>query len=101
MEKADNRGVAEGEDAYLNGTTGLPVGIHEIDGLNSHNVLRRNRSLSALVHNGGRKGWLYYAHRHMPLVVYLAHRVLDRRSCMLLLDRKIPLFVSNLYNLFR
>ncbi len=28
MEKADNRGVAEGEDGYLNGTTGLPVGIH-------------------------------------------------------------------------
>ena len=27
-EKADNRGVAEGEDGYLNGTTGLPVGIH-------------------------------------------------------------------------
>lgn len=28
MEKADNRGVAEGEDGYFNGTTGLPVGIH-------------------------------------------------------------------------
>ncbi len=28
MEKADNRGVAEGEDGYLNGTTGLVVGIH-------------------------------------------------------------------------
>ncbi len=26
--KADNRGVAEGEDEYFNGTTGLPVGIH-------------------------------------------------------------------------
>ena len=25
-EKEDNRGVAEGEDGYLNGTTGLPVG---------------------------------------------------------------------------
>jgi hypothetical protein len=24
----DNRGGAEGEDGYLNGTTGLPVGIH-------------------------------------------------------------------------
>ena len=28
MEKADNHGVAEGEDGYFNGTTGLPVGIH-------------------------------------------------------------------------
>ena len=28
MEKADNRGVAEGEDGYFNGTAGLPVGIH-------------------------------------------------------------------------
>ncbi len=28
MEKADNPGVAEGEDGYFNGTTGLPVGIH-------------------------------------------------------------------------
>ena len=28
MEKADNHGVAEGEDGYCNGTTGLPVGIH-------------------------------------------------------------------------
>ena len=28
MEKADNRGVAEGEDGYFNGTTGLPVGSH-------------------------------------------------------------------------
>ena len=28
QEKADNRGVAEGEDGYFNGTTGLPVGIH-------------------------------------------------------------------------
>jgi hypothetical protein len=27
-DKADNRGVAEGEDGYFNGTTGLPVGIH-------------------------------------------------------------------------
>ena len=27
-EKADNRGVAEGEDGYFNGTTDLPVGIH-------------------------------------------------------------------------
>ena len=27
-EKADNHGVAEGEDGYFNGTTGLPVGIH-------------------------------------------------------------------------
>jgi hypothetical protein len=26
--KADNRVVAEGEDGYFNGTTGLPVGIH-------------------------------------------------------------------------
>jgi len=25
---ADNRGVAEGEDGYFNGTTGLPVGLH-------------------------------------------------------------------------
>ena len=30
MEKADNHGVAEGEDGYFNGTTGLPVGIHEL-----------------------------------------------------------------------
>ena len=29
-EKADNHGVAEGEDGYFNGTTGLPVGIHGI-----------------------------------------------------------------------
>jgi len=28
MEKADNHGLAEGEDGYFNGTTGLPVGIH-------------------------------------------------------------------------
>ncbi len=27
-DKADNRGVAEGQDEYINGTTGLPVGIH-------------------------------------------------------------------------
>ena len=27
-EKVDNRGVAEGEDGYFNGTTDLPVGIH-------------------------------------------------------------------------
>jgi hypothetical protein len=27
-DKVDNRGVAEGEDGYFNGTTGLPVGIH-------------------------------------------------------------------------
>ena len=27
-DRADNRGVAEGEDGYFNGTTGLPVGIH-------------------------------------------------------------------------
>jgi len=27
-DKADNRGVAKGEDGYFNGTTGLPVGIH-------------------------------------------------------------------------
>jgi len=27
-EKADNHGVAEGEDGYFNGTTGLHVGIH-------------------------------------------------------------------------
>ena len=27
-DKADNRGVAEGEDGYFNGATGLPVGIH-------------------------------------------------------------------------
>ena len=26
--KADNRVVAEGEDGYFNGTTGLPVGLH-------------------------------------------------------------------------
>lgn len=26
--EADNRVVAEGEDGYLNGTTGLPVGFH-------------------------------------------------------------------------
>jgi hypothetical protein len=26
--KADNRGVAEGEDGYFNETKGLPVGIH-------------------------------------------------------------------------
>jgi len=25
---ADNRGVAEGEDGYFNGTTGLPLGVH-------------------------------------------------------------------------
>jgi hypothetical protein len=29
-EKADNRGVAEGEDGYFNGTTGLPVEIQYI-----------------------------------------------------------------------
>ena len=28
--ETDNRGVAEGEDGYFNGTTGLPVGIHYI-----------------------------------------------------------------------
>jgi len=28
---ADNHGVAEGEDGYFNGTTGLPVGIHFAD----------------------------------------------------------------------
>ncbi|RLC05788.1 MAG: hypothetical protein DRH90_05145 [Deltaproteobacteria bacterium] len=28
--KADNRGVAEGEDGYFNGTTGLPVGFHSV-----------------------------------------------------------------------
>ena len=28
MEKEDNRGVAEGEDRYFNGTMGLHVGIH-------------------------------------------------------------------------
>jgi hypothetical protein len=27
-DKADNRGVAEGEDGYFNETAGLPVGIH-------------------------------------------------------------------------
>ena len=27
-DKADNRVVAEGEDGYFNGTTGLPVGLH-------------------------------------------------------------------------
>ena len=27
-DRADNRGVAEGEAGYFNGTTGLPVGIH-------------------------------------------------------------------------
>ena len=26
--EADNRGVAEGEDGYFRGTTGLPVGLH-------------------------------------------------------------------------
>jgi len=26
--KADNRGVAAGEDGYFYGTTGLPVGLH-------------------------------------------------------------------------
>ena len=26
--EADNRDVAEGEVGYLNGTTGLPVGLH-------------------------------------------------------------------------
>jgi hypothetical protein len=26
--EADNRGVAEGEDGYCKGTTGLPVGLH-------------------------------------------------------------------------
>jgi len=30
-DKADNRGVAEGEDGYFNGTTGLPVGIHSVN----------------------------------------------------------------------
>ena len=28
IDEADNHGVAEGEDGYFNGTTGLPVGIH-------------------------------------------------------------------------
>jgi hypothetical protein len=28
IDKADNRGVAEGEDGYFSGTKGLPVGIH-------------------------------------------------------------------------
>ena len=27
-DKADNRGVAEGQDGYVDGTTGLHVGIH-------------------------------------------------------------------------
>ena len=31
-DKADNRGVAEGEDGYVDGTTDLPVGIHFLQG---------------------------------------------------------------------
>jgi hypothetical protein len=27
--EADNRVVAEGEDGYFSGTTGLPVGLHK------------------------------------------------------------------------
>jgi hypothetical protein len=29
--EADNRGVAEGEDGYFRGTTGLPVGLHSFN----------------------------------------------------------------------
>ncbi|MBW2566879.1 MAG: hypothetical protein JRE24_08365, partial [Deltaproteobacteria bacterium] len=29
--KADNRVVAEGEDGYFSGTTGLPVGLHILE----------------------------------------------------------------------
>jgi len=28
--EADNRVVAEGEDGYFSGTTGLPVGLHPL-----------------------------------------------------------------------
>ncbi|MBW2567072.1 MAG: hypothetical protein JRE24_09445 [Deltaproteobacteria bacterium] len=30
--EADNRVVAEGEDGYFSGTTGLPVGLHPVQG---------------------------------------------------------------------
>ena len=31
--EADNRVVAEGEDGYYHGTTGLPVGLHLLEGI--------------------------------------------------------------------
>ena len=38
--EADNRGVAEGEDGYSGGTTGLPVGLH-LGGSNFTHLLVR------------------------------------------------------------
>ncbi|MBW2567556.1 MAG: hypothetical protein JRE24_11950 [Deltaproteobacteria bacterium] len=39
--EADNRVVAEGEDGYFSGTTGLPVGLHRKPGQSYDLAIRR------------------------------------------------------------
>jgi hypothetical protein len=53
--EADNRVVAEGEDGYFSGTTGLPVGLHS----NSHKYVPFTaaflRCPLAVPHNGSKR----------------------------------------------
>ncbi len=62
---------------------------------NPQNIRGSVPSFSALVRNGGKKGWLHYAHRHRLLVGFLVHRAQPHRNYTLLLDRKNPLNISN------
>jgi hypothetical protein len=74
-------------DLSSNGVLGLP---------NPQHVRGIGPTFSALVRNGGRKAWPHYAHPYMLLWGVLIHRVQPHRSCTLLLDRKNPLFISNI-----